>query len=513
MDRHNWYFRFKPGTDWLQNHIGDIEAADRAIVVSLTDTRGVGDGFEVTERGAGQNFSVDVAAGVAFNNNGSRIFSDETVNVPFDTDIEDDDIEVVTPGNERIVSVYAQYTLVDDPLSATVDGNGNAVFTLTEEKTAFVLVQGTEAGAGLATPGAHPGSAYVLLAHVTIAQGDSTVADADIDTSVKELLTFFIAPDQVGEDEIDWGLSAGQVSAEDVPVRDTAGKFTGTNVETVLLELYTKLVPLGTILAFYPYSGAGVLTFSTDMFKYADGSSHDWGGSLGTQALPDLSNRILVGFGTEGGGDIDTASWDATPIGNANHQINLAHTHTVASHTHTVDPPSTSTSGSGSLVSGGPSTNTSGATSPGTDSQGSHSHTVNSHSHSAGGLYAQIAINQGFDGIVANHISVSSWSWDERDDGGSSKGSGSSSSQAAAVAGSTGSTAPGTSSAGTHSHTVDSHTHSLQSHTHTTSTHSHTVDIASFSSGAATPATDSQLSATTSILPRAVRVRFIVRVG
>jgi hypothetical protein len=56
------------------------------------------------------------------------------------------------------------------------------------------------------------------------------------------------------------------------------------------------------------------------------------GGS--SRTLPDLSGRYLVGFGTDGGGDVDTAAWATAAVGNASHQINISHTHTGPSHNH-----------------------------------------------------------------------------------------------------------------------------------------------------------------------------------
>lgn len=98
--------------------------------------------------------------------------------------------------------------------------------------------------------------------------------------------------------------------------------------------LNAYLVPLGAIIPHYDFNGA--LTFDTAIWKYCDGSSATITG-IGSQTLPDLSNRYLVGFGTEGGGDIDSAVWSATPVGNASHQIALNHTHTGPSHTHTTN--------------------------------------------------------------------------------------------------------------------------------------------------------------------------------
>lgn len=116
----------------------------------------------------------------------------------------------------------------------------------------------------------------------------------------------------------------------------TAGRtftFPDTNGE-LLVKSDGILPPIGMIFGFYDFNGA--LTFNSTNFAYCDGRAVDVG-AIGVQTLPDLSNRYLVGFGTEGGGDIDTAAWTALPVGNLSHQVNLQHTHTVNAHVHTVN--------------------------------------------------------------------------------------------------------------------------------------------------------------------------------
>ena len=104
----------------------------------------------------------------------------------------------------------------------------------------------------------------------------------------------------------------------------------------------TQLVPIGSIIPFYDFNGA--LSFDTDYWAYCDGSTATIADSART--LPDLSGRYLVGFGSDGGGDNDDATWATTAVGNAGHIIDLSHTHDVdvtsftsgagSSHTHSV---------------------------------------------------------------------------------------------------------------------------------------------------------------------------------
>lgn len=187
MDKHNWYYRFLADTDWLNDHHGDIEDSFWNLLLELTEDTGVVYGFDVSERGAGQNFSVDVSSGVSYDTYGRRIINDATTNVEFSEDESGDPIEVVSSGNERIVSIYAYYNTTDsDP---AIDGFGDTVYQITTEDAEFKLYQGAEDTAGNANPAANPGDGGVLLAHITISYGDTTVEDADIDTSVKEELT------------------------------------------------------------------------------------------------------------------------------------------------------------------------------------------------------------------------------------------------------------------------------------------------------------------------------------
>jgi hypothetical protein len=111
-------------------------------------------------------------------------------------------------------------------------------------------------------------------------------------------------------------------------VDDTGARTQVTRAGEVnnnFLHCLAAMPPIGSIVAHYDYNAA--LTINSDYWRYCDGSSVTITG-IGTQTLPDLSNRYLVGFGTEGGGDIDTAAWATAAVGNASHQVDLSHTHT-----------------------------------------------------------------------------------------------------------------------------------------------------------------------------------------
>ena len=114
---------------------------------------------------------------------------------------------------------------------------------------------------------------------------------------------------------------------------------------TVQLSTMGGAVPIGTILAHYDYNGT--LPLNLAAYAYCDGSAATITG-IGVQTLPDLSGRYLVGFGTDGGGDIDTAPWATAAVGNSGNTINLQHNHTSNPHTHTVNT-ANHTHGAGTL--------------------------------------------------------------------------------------------------------------------------------------------------------------------
>jgi len=117
-----------------------------------------------------------------------------------------------------------------------------------------------------------------------------------------------------------------------------ASAKTGTGklvLESAVTSTIAATIPIGSIIPHYDFNGTVSIGSS---FRYCDGSVISATGSPITGlTLPDLSNRYLVGFGTEGGGDIDTAAWATTAVGNASHQVDLLHNHTVTSHSHIVN--------------------------------------------------------------------------------------------------------------------------------------------------------------------------------
>lgn len=271
-------------------------------------------------------------------------------------------------------------------------------------------------------------------------------------------------------------------------------------------------VPIGGIIPFYDFNGA--LTKPTN-FSFCDGSSVTVTG-IGVQTLPDLSNRYLVGFGTEGGGDIDTAAWATSAVGNASHQVNLQHSHTVNSHTH--DLANHTHTGGAHTHSVDIASFTSGAGSAHSHTIGSHTHTTPDHTHDGTGLYALCTLNDSSgsdsDGLFMQTMAVSSWNSNRGDDVGGSNAPGTSYENAVVVAGTTALDGAGTTGAGSGSTgNESSHTHSIDPPSTSSSSAGAvaTGGPSTNTSGATAPGTDNQLSTTQSIQPRSIRVRFIMR--
>ena len=245
-------------------------------------------------------------------------------------------------------------------------------------------------------------------------------------------------------------------------------------------HVLAAMPPIGSIIPFYDFNAA--LTFNSSYWAYCDGSAATISG-IGSQTLPDLSNRYLVGFGTEGGGDIDTAAWATVAVGNASHQVDISHTHTGPSHTHT-GPSHTHDVDIASF--------TSGAGSAHLHSTGGFTLTINEipvHDHMAPiGVLSPTAFG-----------TAETTSGNRGNYGGSTSGA------------TTYDTVSDTGGGASHNHrntgSESSHTHSIDPG-NTTSTASGTGVTGASGAGA----TGSSLSATQSIQLRSIRVRFIIRI-
>lgn len=154
----------------------------------------------------------------------------------------------------------------------------------------------------------------------------------------------------------------------------------------------SDIVPIGTILPWDDFNG--LLSFDTYRFQYCDGTAcTNVDSPLFGMTIRDLSGRALVGFGTDGGGDIGAPGVLAI-VGNPGNLVDLTHDHSVPGlsvpslsvpslsiPTLTVDGLSYSgTTSGGTTGTGTTGTGTTGTGTTGGESN-SHTHSTPNHQH------------------------------------------------------------------------------------------------------------------------------------
>jgi len=128
---------------------------------------------------------------------------------------------------------------------------------------------------------------------------------------------------------LDVNCYGGSGAAIDIQNLGTGPDIKGTNgiwsiSKTGVASLIIReLPPVGSIIPFYDFNGT--LTFEPEYWTYCDGSSKLIAGVVRT--IPDVSGRYLVGFGSDGDKNIGTSLWSTAPVGNSFHRINIQHYH------------------------------------------------------------------------------------------------------------------------------------------------------------------------------------------
>lgn len=187
-NRLDYYFRQLVTEDELNRGFQYAEDAEHRIVVDQGLT-GI-----VAGQGVGENtipdLNVQVGSGVAYSRDGERI----NVPAPQIVDMSEDDAgaptAVVTPGNEKWLSLFVVFDrILSDP---RVDGNGDTVYFERAEGFEFSVVQGAEAAAGTATrPPIDSGK--ILLADMLITHGQTAIVNAGINVDRREGRTLPLA--------------------------------------------------------------------------------------------------------------------------------------------------------------------------------------------------------------------------------------------------------------------------------------------------------------------------------
>lgn len=179
MRKRNWLLGHLVTHQELNTSYDDAETAMRTLTKDLL-LKGVLSGHTVAEAGV-PDLSVDVAAGVSFSPNGERIRTAGTANIRCDFDHLGASTTVSDAAKSKILSIYLLFaTLGSVP---ETDANGSTSNSILDESYELAVVQGTEALSP--TPGAALAGG-VLLAYVTLTFGQTTIVNADIDSSARQ---------------------------------------------------------------------------------------------------------------------------------------------------------------------------------------------------------------------------------------------------------------------------------------------------------------------------------------
>ena len=164
-DRKDFYFRQRVTQAELDEAFSELEAADRALMAEV-----LGSGFLITgtapatvTENSPQALNVLMNHFVGYDQLGRRLSNfrsaflggtDLGSGLPQTVDISTDEngasTTVAVNGNERIVSIFIEFTR--NPLDARLDGNGQNVFFDQDESIKINIVQSAEVAIGGAVP-------------------------------------------------------------------------------------------------------------------------------------------------------------------------------------------------------------------------------------------------------------------------------------------------------------------------------------------------------------------------
>lgn len=176
MDRHDFYYGQHVTDLELDEGFTFAENADRAMMAD-EGVFGVSKGFGVAEHSPTPNLTVDVdGPGAAYDAEGQRISFAALQNCNVAADHNNASTAVVTPGNEKIVSVFLKFVRAESV--PRTDDHGTTVYFLQPESWTFFVTQGSE-GAHPATPPPLEADG-ILIADIHLIHGQTQVLDADI---------------------------------------------------------------------------------------------------------------------------------------------------------------------------------------------------------------------------------------------------------------------------------------------------------------------------------------------
>lgn len=251
MLKYNWFFRQKVTEAELD---GAFEGVEQALLNLMLDCGliGITSGAVVTENTGTPNLTVDISGPASiYDQLGQRISWTPTQDVDCSVDENSISTAVAAPGNEKWLSIFAEYVRVQsDP---RLDGEGNTVQFVQSDSFVINVAQGAEAVIPTATRPALRGD-QILLADVYLINGQTQILNADVFTNRRQWMfaTSGISPEiGVGTAEeaiqelasrIDSANDASGVAYAGGPAWHDGTTNPATNVEAQLDKMLTELV-------------------------------------------------------------------------------------------------------------------------------------------------------------------------------------------------------------------------------------------------------------------------------
>lgn len=242
-------------------------------VLDLTNSH-----FEVTERGAGANMSVDVAAGRAI------VEGDGNAYPVRNTDVVNKTITSNASGNPRIDSVVLYIDLAASPDSTVTNV---AKLTVVAGTPAASPEAPDDTAIGTAIGASNP---YVVLANVTVANAASTIEDADISDQRAMFKTV------EGFQSID--LSYGASIEIDLGTRYKQFRITPTGNFALTLKNYREDRPFSVRIKQDPGGGRSVSSWFS-------GYTINWPGGAAPTLSSDPNAIDTIGFIPQGNNILD----------------------------------------------------------------------------------------------------------------------------------------------------------------------------------------------------------------
>lgn len=183
MDRFDFYFEQLVTQADMDEAFDFAEAADQALQ-SDNGYVGIAQGQDVAEHFTPPDLTVDIAAGVARDPSGQRIFIPALQTLDLSVDSNSVPTAVANVGNEKWLSVFVAFDrALSDP---RVDGNGMPLQYRRAESFQFIVDQGAESAAG--TP-----AVYTSVNTEPFALANGLTLDIVVDNTPAQTVTFLTA--------------------------------------------------------------------------------------------------------------------------------------------------------------------------------------------------------------------------------------------------------------------------------------------------------------------------------